>query len=167
MIPGTAKRSGTLRAPLHALPPSSSCTWNIKGSAGDRVWIYFSSYSQRDLTTNTENNASTQSDSMCGVKLLFWDGSPLTGLPMVTLCDSTPKLCAHAALRNATRSTRPCTADESYLTIAPSLTLRMETVLGTALHNVNFQVNITQQSIFFVVYILKIERKTICFLSTI
>ncbi|XP_015171344.1 PREDICTED: uncharacterized protein LOC107063773 [Polistes dominula] len=138
-VNGTAKRSGTLRAPFHALPPTSSCTWNIKGSAGDRVWIYFSSYSQRDLTTSTENNASTQSDSICGVKLLFWDGSPLTGLPMVTLCDSTPKLCAHAALRNATRSTRPCTADESYLTIAPSLTLRMETVLGTALHNVNFQ----------------------------
>ncbi|KAL6424082.1 hypothetical protein ACFW04_009759 [Cataglyphis niger] len=138
-----AKRSGTIRAPLHALPPGSSCTWNIKGAIGDRVWIYFSSYSQRDLTGNGENNASAGQDStplslLCAVKLIFWDGAPNTGQPMATLCDDTPKLCAHAALRNVTRSTRPCTKDESYLTAAPSLTLRMETVLGTALHPINF-----------------------------
>ncbi|XP_017760684.1 PREDICTED: uncharacterized protein LOC108551155 [Eufriesea mexicana] len=137
-VNGTSKRSGILRAPLHALPPNSSCTWNIKGSAGDRVWIYFSSYSQRDLTDSVENNASSQSDIPCAIKLIFWDGTPYTGLPMATLCDDTPKLCAHAALRNVTRSTRPCTKDESYITVAPSLTLRMETLLGTALHTVNF-----------------------------
>ncbi|XP_060815938.1 uncharacterized protein LOC132907159 isoform X1 [Bombus pascuorum] len=137
-VNGTNKRSGILRAPLHALPPNSSCTWNIKGSAGDRVWIYFSSYSQRDLTGSVENNASSQSDVPCAIKLIFWDGTPSTGLPMATLCDDTPKLCAHAALRNVTRSTRPCTEDESYITVAPSLTLRMETLLGTALHTVNF-----------------------------
>ncbi|XP_015595312.1 uncharacterized protein LOC107267765 isoform X2 [Cephus cinctus] len=135
----TAKRSGVLRAPLHALPPGSSCTWNIKGATGDRIWIYFSSYSQRDLTGALENNASTQVDSGCAVKVSFFDGTPMTGLPMITLCDETPKLCAHAALRNATRMTRPCTSDESYFTVTPSLTLRMETVLGTTLHTVNFQ----------------------------
>ncbi|KYN19372.1 hypothetical protein ALC57_08288 [Trachymyrmex cornetzi] len=141
-----SKRSGTIRAPLHALPPGSSCTWNIKGAIGDRVWIYFSSYSQRDLTGNGENNNATAGQltpdisaaSVCAVKLVFWDGAPNTGQPMATLCDDTPKLCAHAALRNVTRSTRPCTEEESYLTTAPSLTLRMETVLGTALHPINF-----------------------------
>ncbi|EFN84080.1 hypothetical protein EAI_00497 [Harpegnathos saltator] len=137
-VNGTSKRSGSIRAPLHALPPSSSCTWNIKGVTGDRVWIYFSSYSQRDFTSNGENNASAQSDPTCAVKLIFWDGAPNSGQPIASLCDDTPKLCAHAALRNITRSTRPCTEDESYLTIAPSLTLRMETILGTALHPVNF-----------------------------
>lgn len=141
-VNGTSKRSGTIRAPLHALPPNSSCTWNIKGATGDRVWIYFSSYSQRDFTSNGENNVSAQSDSTCAVKLVFWDGAPNSGQPMATLCDDTPKLCAHAALRNITRSTRPCTEDESYLTTAPSLTLRMETILGTALHPVNFHVSI-------------------------
>jgi len=137
-----SKRSGTIRAPLHALPPGSSCTWNIKGAIGDRVWIYFSSYSQRDFTNNGENNASADGTSQCAVKLVFWDGTPNTGQPMATLCDDTPRLCAHAALRNVNRSTRPCTADESYLTTAPSLTLRMETILGTALHPVNFHVSI-------------------------
>lgn len=143
------KRSGVIRAPLHALPPGSSCTWNIKGATGDRVWIYFSSYSQRDLTTNGENNASVgqsvadSSFSPCIVKLIFWDGTPNTGQPMATLCDDTPKLCAHAALRNITRSTRPCTEEESYLTTTPSLTLRMETIFGTALHPVNFHVSVS------------------------
>jgi len=144
------RRSGTIRAPLHALPPGSSCTWNIKGVTGDRVWIYFSSYSQRDLTGNGENNNASANQltpdisaaSVCAVKLIFWDGAPNTGQPMATLCDDTPKLCAHAALRNVTRSTRPCTEEESYLTTAPSLTLRMETVLGTALHPINFHVSI-------------------------
>ncbi|XP_011053058.1 PREDICTED: uncharacterized protein LOC105145301 [Acromyrmex echinatior] len=141
-----SKRSGTIRAPLHALPPGSNCTWNIKGAIGDRVWIYFSSYSQRDLTGNGENNNATAGQltpdisaaSVCAVKLVFWDGAPRTGQPMATLCDDTPKLCAHAALRNVTRSTRPCTEEESYLTTAPSLTLSMETVLGTAIHPINF-----------------------------
>ncbi|XP_034193271.1 uncharacterized protein LOC117610238 isoform X2 [Osmia lignaria lignaria] len=139
-VNGTNKRTGVLRAPQHALPPNSSCTWNIKGSAGDRVWIYFSSYSQRDLTdlSQVENNASSQSDLPCAVKFIFWDGTPTTGLAMATLCDDTPKLCAHAALRNITRSTRPCTAEESYITVAPSLTLHMEATFGTALHTVNF-----------------------------
>lgn len=148
-----SKRSGTIRAPLHALPPGSSCTWNIKGATGDRIWIYFSSYSQRDLTNgNGENNASAgqlpdiSAASVCAVKLVLWDGAPNTGQPMATLCDDTPKLCAHAALRNVTRSTRPCTKDESYLTTAPSLTLRMETVLGTALHPINFHVRILHLS---------------------
>ncbi|EZA51466.1 hypothetical protein X777_09735 [Ooceraea biroi] len=134
-----SKRSGIIRAPLHALPPGSSCTWNIKGATGDRVWLYFSSYSQRDFTNNGENNVSADgTPPQCAVKLVFWDGAPNTGQPMAMLCDDTPKLCAHAALRNVTRSTRPCTTDESYLTTAPTLTLRMETILGTALHPVNF-----------------------------
>ncbi|XP_012259017.1 uncharacterized protein LOC105687742 isoform X2 [Athalia rosae] len=137
-VNGTAKRSGILRAPLHSLPPGSSCTWNIQGLAGDRVWIYFSSYSQRDLTGNLENNGTIQSD-LCAVKITLWDGTPSSGPPIVSLCDEAPKLCAHAALRNATRATRPCTSEESYLTLAPSLTLRMETAPGTVLHTVNFQ----------------------------
>lgn len=45
-INGTAKRSGVLRAPLHALPPGTNCTWNVKGALGDRIWLYFASYSQ-------------------------------------------------------------------------------------------------------------------------
>lgn len=76
----------------------------------------------------------------CTVKLIFWDGAPATGVLLAVLCDETPRLCAHAALRNHTRSTRPCTPAESYLTVAPSLTIRMETILGTALNHVNFHV---------------------------
>lgn len=144
-INATAKRSGNLRAPLHALPPNSTCTWNIKGNLGDRVWLYFSSYSQRDLTTPTDigdsnGNNTALTETICVIKITFWDGAPITGLPMSVLCDNTPKLCAHAALRNTTRTTRPCTDEESYLTIAPSLTIRMEAGLGTALYNVNFHV---------------------------
>ena len=45
-INGTVKRSGTLRAPLHALPPATNCTWSVKGQLGDRIWLYFASYSQ-------------------------------------------------------------------------------------------------------------------------
>ncbi|XP_033215455.1 uncharacterized protein LOC117171910 [Belonocnema kinseyi] len=138
-VNGTSKRNGILRAPLHALPPTSSCTWNIKGAIGDRVWIYFSSYSQRDLTNNPDNNSSVQIEPTCTVKMTFWDGAPSTGIPMAVLCDDVPRICAHAALRNATRTTRPCTDEESYLTIAPSLLLRMETNPGTILHTVNFQ----------------------------
>ncbi|KAL7290213.1 hypothetical protein TKK_0015919 [Trichogramma kaykai] len=146
-INGTQKRSGMMRAPLHALPPGTNCTWNIKGASGDRVWLYFASYSQRDLRgQSAESNASLlqmQSDQSstspaCQVKLTFWDGAPATGMPLAVLCDETPRLCAHAALRNLTRSTRPCAPDESYLTLAPSLTIRMETPLGTALNTVRF-----------------------------
>ncbi|OXU18511.1 hypothetical protein TSAR_014139 [Trichomalopsis sarcophagae] len=155
LINGTLKRSGVLRAPLHALPPGTNCTWSVKGSVGDRIWLYFASYSQRDLRGINENsNVSVlqqpphfqqQSHSQqmdysvpCAVKLTLWDGAPATGLPLAVLCDETPRLCAHAALRNSTRTTRPCTADESYLTVAPSLTIRMEALLGTALNTVNF-----------------------------
>ncbi|KAJ8664857.1 hypothetical protein QAD02_006519, partial [Eretmocerus hayati] len=144
-INGTTKRSGTLRAPLHALPPGTNCTWNVKGNVGDRIWLYFASYSQRDLHTPTENSNTTIQQHQpidpevgCTVKLTLWDGAPITGLALAELCDETPRLCAHAALRNSTRSTRPCGSDESYLTLAPSLTIRMETILGTALNTVNF-----------------------------
>ncbi|XP_046612374.1 uncharacterized protein LOC124301420 isoform X1 [Neodiprion virginianus] len=138
-VNGTAWRSGVLKAPLHSLPPGSSCTWNIQGLSGDRVWIYFSSYSQRDLTGNAESNVSARTDRPCAVKITLWDGTPSNGLPIVALCDEAPRLCAHAALRNATRATRPCTAEESYLTVAPTLTLKMESLPGTVLHTVNFQ----------------------------
>ena len=153
----TIKRSGILRAPQHTLPLDSICTWNIRGSSGDRVWLYFSSYSQRDLTNegighrqsnvsyngkmrNSRINAVALSTN-CAVKMTLWDGPSSTGQPITTLCDDTPKLCAHAALRNATRTTRPCTNDESYLTQSSTLTLRMETPMGTALRTLNFQVS--------------------------
>lgn len=156
----TAKRSGILRAPQHTLPLGSICTWNIRGSPGDRVWLYFSSYSQRDFTNDGGGhprigNASYHSQDIirssrlaghdiqspnCAVKLTLWDGPSSTGTLVASLCDDTPKLCAHAALRNSTRTTRPCTRDESYLTASSTLTLRMETPVGTALRTVNFQV---------------------------
>lgn len=146
----TTKRSGILRAPQHTLPLGSVCTWNIRGSVGDRVWIYFSSYSQRDLTGGIDNNASNFQSSennrenpQCSARMTLWDGPPSTGVSIVSFCDDTPKLCAHAALRNSTRTTRPCTMLESYLTVTPMLALRMETLLGTALRTVNFQVNKT------------------------
>ncbi|XP_057323638.1 uncharacterized protein LOC130666541 [Microplitis mediator] len=149
-INDTTKRSGILRAPQHTLPPGSVCTWNIKGSVGDRIWFYFSSFTQRDLTGGSDNNASTfrQSENnvhnknnkpQCAIKMTLWDGPPTTGVSIVSLCDDTPRLCAHAALRNSTRSTRPCTKQESYITITPTLTLRMEALYGTALRTVNFQ----------------------------
>lgn len=139
-VNGTSRRSGILRAPLHSLPPGSSCTWNIQGLSGDRVWIYFASYSQRDLTGTLDNNGTAPIDPPCAVKITLWDGTPSSGPPIVSLCDEAPRLCAHAALRNATRATRPCTPEESYLTLAPSLTMRMDTIPGTVLHTVNFQV---------------------------
>ncbi|XP_063981005.1 uncharacterized protein LOC135164513 [Diachasmimorpha longicaudata] len=140
----TSKRSGILRAPQHTLPLGSVCTWNLRGSVGDRVWLYFSSYSQKDLTGGSIDNASTLRESeigtpQCSVKMTLWDGPANTGTFITTLCDDTPRLCAHAALRNLTRSTRPCTPVESYLTVSPTLTIRAEMLLGTSLRNVNFQ----------------------------
>ncbi|XP_012271865.1 uncharacterized protein LOC105695127 [Orussus abietinus] len=140
-VNGTAKRSGVLRAPLHALPPNTNCTWNIRGAPGDRVWVYFSSYFQRDLTGAPENNATVWApDGSCAVRMTIWDGSYVSGLPIASLCDETPRLCAHAALRNATRATRPCAKAESYVSGASGMTLHLETGPdGTALHTVNFQ----------------------------
>lgn len=154
----TSKRTGILRSPQHTLPLGSVCTWNIRGSAGDRVWFYFSSYSQRDFLNeihpkrsnatyngnlqmkNWRTTSTESSTSSCFVKMTLWDGPSTTGLPIATLCDDTPKLCAHAALRNATRATRPCSEDESYLTFSSTMTLRMEVPMGTALRTINFQV---------------------------
>lgn len=142
----TSKRSGILRSPQHTLPLGSVCTWDIKGSADDRVWLYFSSYTQRDLTgekndntSNYSNNENSSSSKQCSVKMTLWDGPANTGIFIASFCDSTPRLCTHTALKNTTKSTRPCTALESYLTTSSMLTLRMETLLGTALRNVNFQ----------------------------
>ncbi|KAF7989794.1 hypothetical protein HCN44_008468 [Aphidius gifuensis] len=154
----TNKRSGIFRAPQHTLPMGSICTWDIRGSIDDRVWLYFSSYTEHYHTYNNDDHNDDNDDSnnnikfiknnnsslsllkkQCSVKMTLWDGPANTGIFIASFCDNIPKLCTHAALRNTTRSTRPCTESESYLSTSSSLTLKMETLFGTALRNVNFQ----------------------------
>ncbi|VEN64488.1 unnamed protein product, partial [Callosobruchus maculatus] len=54
-------------------------------------------------------------------------------------CDDPPKLCDHSALSNATRITRPCSVEESYLSTDRFLTIEHHTEDGTALHPASFK----------------------------
>lgn len=131
-------RRGRLVSPRHSLPPNTTCTYKFRGHLGDLVWISFTSYSQRALLVG-ENQPNiiggNSTGGPCSTRLRIWDGALL----MEDKCDDTPKLCDHSALTNTTRSTRPCTKSESYLSTGRAFILQHHTLDGTALHPASFK----------------------------
>ncbi|GFG32351.1 hypothetical protein Cfor_10995 [Coptotermes formosanus] len=59
---------------------------------------------------------------------------------LATFCkDQVPRSCDHALLTNSTRSTRPCSLAESFLSSGDSLTLELRIAESTALRPVSFR----------------------------
>lgn len=135
-------RRGVLVNPQHAIPPNSTCTYKFQGQSGDdRVWMYFENYGHR----STSNFLTFKP---CPTRLRIWDGA---GTLLGDHCD-TPRLCEHitassssstaaSAAANATRSKRPCTSDESYLSKSSSVILQVHSVLGTVLEPFSFKLH--------------------------
>ncbi|XP_063535755.1 uncharacterized protein LOC134745601 isoform X2 [Cydia strobilella] len=161
--PGAAGRGrrGRLHAPTHTLPPNTTCTWTFHGRPGDLVWIYFSSFTQYSLVDGrrTESSEREEEGAMapprpptstaakpigapCGVELRVWDGGgggvSGEGVVLGRYCDEVPRLCARAALANATRSPRPCSPPDGYVSTMPLLSLAATSRSGTATHPLRF-----------------------------
>nr|XP_026487295.1 uncharacterized protein LOC113394267 [Vanessa tameamea] len=157
-------RRGRLHAPTHTLPPNTSCSWTFHGRPGDLVWVYFSSFTQYSLVEARRTESSEREEEgaitvaprqlpdyarkadtggACAVELRIWDGggageaSALLG----RYCDTTPSLCARAALANATRSPRPCAPPDGYVSASALLSLAATTLPGTATHPLAFSMH--------------------------
>ncbi|CAG9812922.1 unnamed protein product [Phaedon cochleariae] len=131
-------RKGRLISPKHSLPPNTTCTYKFRGFPGDLVWISFISYSERALLVGESTHALLSNGSIgngCSTRLRIWDGNNL----IEDKCDEPPKLCDHTALSNATRLTRPCSVEESYLSTDRTLVIQHHTEDGTALHPASFK----------------------------
>jgi hypothetical protein len=129
------------------------------GRPNDRVWLAFESYWHQSLlpppgdpppipsppgsgrkskpvpTTSAPQRNRT---GPCASWLKLWE--PNTAQTLLEICDSSPKLCDHALLANATRVTRPCAAHESYLASGSALELEHRSLPGTALHPASFRI---------------------------
>ncbi|XP_063382262.1 uncharacterized protein LOC134668745 isoform X1 [Cydia fagiglandana] len=161
--PGAAGRGrrGRLHAPTHTLPPNTTCTWTFHGRPGDLVWIYFSSFTQYSLVDGRRMESSEREEegamapprpptstaarpigAPCGVELRVWDGGgggvSGEGTIIGRYCDEAPRLCARAALANATRSPRPCSPPDGYVSTVPLLALAATSRSGTATHPLRF-----------------------------
>lgn len=133
-------RRNRLVSPMHSLPPNTTCTYKFRGQVGDLVWISFVSYSQRALLIGENAHAligNNSAGSSCASRLRIWDGATL----LDDRCDEAPRLCDHSALSNTTRSTRPCSKSESYLSSSRTLLLQHHTEDGTALHPASFKLH--------------------------
>ncbi|KAJ1522885.1 hypothetical protein ONE63_002027 [Megalurothrips usitatus] len=77
------------------------------------------------------------------MRLRIWDGGGTSGLPVLAShCDTDgPRLCAHAALGNATRTTRSCGPHESYESSGNDLTMQHTVAEGTALHPAHWRLH--------------------------
>ncbi|KAK6645496.1 hypothetical protein RUM43_001773 [Polyplax serrata] len=161
MVLRSKGRMGTIVSPRHTLPPNTTCTWHFRGTPGDLVWIYFINYFHETLiplqdsqetgptaekkpkTPGTSSRrVMTNSGQNCTTRLRIWDGGGSLGQPLVLgeYCDSQlPKLCDHSSLGNLTRTTRPCSLRESYLSIGSELMLQVSSEKGTALHPMSFK----------------------------
>lgn len=128
-------RKGRLISPKHSLPPNTTCTYLFMGHSSDLVWVSFQSYSQRALLVGENTIGNTSLGGGCATRLRIWDGALL----LEDKCGEAPKLCDHSALSNLTRSTRPCSLDESYLSSGRSLIIQHYTEDGTALHPASFK----------------------------
>lgn len=106
-------RRGRIVSPKHSLPPNTTCTYHFRGYRGDLVWLSFVSYTQRALLVGESGHliGNGSVNGGCATKLRIWDGNFL----LEDKCDEAPRLCDHSALSNATRITRPCTQQESYI----------------------------------------------------
>ncbi|XP_022916977.1 uncharacterized protein [Onthophagus taurus] len=129
-------RRGQIISPRHSLPPNTTCTYRFNGLPDDIVWVSFISYMHRALLVG-ENphllaNAST---GLCSTRLRISDATNV----LEDKCDESPRLCDHSALSNSTRTTRPCTLPESYLSAGRHLIIQHHTEDGTALHPASFK----------------------------
>ncbi|CAH2090673.1 unnamed protein product [Euphydryas editha] len=157
-------RRGRLHAPTHTLPPNTSCTWTFHGRPGDLVWVYFSSFTQYSLVDARRTESSEREEEgaitvaprqvpeyaraadasgACAVELRIWDGGGAgeAATLLGRYCDSTPSLCARAALANATRSPRPCAPPDGYVSASSLLSLAATTLPGTATHPLAFSMH--------------------------
>lgn len=130
-------RRGEIMSPRHSLPPNTTCTYKFNGFPGDIVWVSFISYMHRALLVSENAHAllANSSSGVCSTRLRISDGSTL----LEDKCDEAPKLCDHSALSNATRTTRPCSPRESYLSSGKTLIIQHHTEDGTALHPASFK----------------------------
>jgi hypothetical protein len=82
-----------------------------------------------------------------GVKVPVSTTEAANATLMATFCkDQLPRSCDHALLTNATRSPRPCSLAESFLSSGDSLTLELRTGESTALRCVQCAVE-TQRAL--------------------
>ncbi|CAG9857034.1 unnamed protein product [Phyllotreta striolata] len=128
-------RRGRLSSPKHSLPPNTTCVYRFQGYPEDLVWISFISYSHKALLLEERMGRNDTSSYGCSTRIKIWDGLSV----IEDKCDEPPKLCDHSALSNASRTTRPCSKDESYLTIGRNLMIQHYTEDGTALHPASFK----------------------------
>lgn len=153
MVLRSKGRMGTIVSPRHTLPPNTTCTWHFRGTPGDLVWIYFINYFHETLiplqdsqetgptaekkpkTPGTSSRrVMTNSGQNCTTRLRIWDGGGSLGQPLVLgeYCDSQlPKLCDHSSLGNLTRTTRPCSLRESYLSIGKYFSWTLQLLWNT------------------------------------
>ncbi len=122
-------RSGSISSPRHTLSPNTTCTYKFQGRAKDQVWLSIASYWHEPLMSG-------QSES-CPTRLRIWDGG---GQLLGDNC-SRPKICDHSALRNHSRSTRPCSAEESYVSTSNTILMQYYSKPGTAIHPSKFLIH--------------------------
>lgn len=123
-------RSGSISSPRHTLPPNTTCTYRFQGRADDHVWLSIASYWHEALRSGAASDS-------CPTRLRIWDGG---GQMLGDHC-SRPKICDHSALRNHSRWTRPCGADESYVSPSSSAVMQYFSRPGTAVHPSRFLVH--------------------------
>lgn len=122
-------RSGSISSPRHTLPPNTTCTYQFQGRSEDHVWLSIASYWHESLLFG-------QSDS-CPTRLRIWDGG---GQMLGDHC-SRPKICDHLVLSNHSHFTRPCSAEESYISTTSSVIMQYYSKPGTAIHPSKFLIH--------------------------
>lgn len=123
------------------------------------MWIYFSSFTHYSLVEPRRMESgeveaeviglpadarATAGGGACAVELRIWDGGgggEPGAAPLGRFCDVAPALCARAALANATRSPRPCSPPDGYVSAAPLLSLAATSTHGTATHPLAFSLH--------------------------
>ncbi|XP_026688644.1 LOW QUALITY PROTEIN: uncharacterized protein LOC103523051 [Diaphorina citri] len=118
-------RMGHLLSARHTIPPNTTCTYRFIGKPYDRVWISFLTYTHYSI-----EGASAK----CSTRLRIWDTG---GNSLGDHCEA-PKLCDHSSLSNATRMTRPCRPEESYISASSSLIIQHIIKQGTVIHPSSF-----------------------------
>lgn len=131
-------RSGSISSPRHTLPPNTTCTYRFQGRISDHVWLSIASYWHEPLLSGQREP--------CPTRLRIWDGGgggggSGGGSSMLGDHCSRPKICDHSALRNHSRITRPCTAEESYISSTNSIIMQYYSKPGTAIHPSKFLIH--------------------------
>ncbi|VVC92753.1 unnamed protein product [Leptidea sinapis] len=153
-----------VKASSSAEESNVTSSMSTRGRRGDLVWIYFSSFTHYSLVENRRVESGEREDELlprpgelpqsgsmslarlpggpvsggaCAVELRIWDGGG-SGALLGRYCDATPSLCARAALTNATRTPRPCSPPDGYVSAASLLSIAATSLPGTATHPLAF-----------------------------